>query len=283
MQLNRMEESPKNWRPTCLVFSGRPESRETLVDYAAWFEADKGIVLLAEVVVGNMDQRAPERLLELERLNHGFSERNQAVFPLVLVSEQLDQGIQSILQTAGMGPVRPNLAMFAWTSTDQRAPALATHMRRAYSNGMSVLVLHEGTRPPRSGTRQIDVWWRGQANGNLMVLRGHLLAQNWEWRGARLRLLRQVREEQDSGAALAGLTELLAEARVSAEPVVVASDRPFSEVLHDASGDADCVFLGLNLPPPGAETDWYHTYSEVFPDAPTVILALSSGDADITA
>lgn len=283
LQLSRMEESPKNWRPTCLVFSGRPESRETLVDYAAWFEADKGIVLLAEVLVGNMDQRAPERLLELERLNQGFSERNRAVFPLVLVSEQLDLGIRSILQTAGMGPVRPNLAMFAWTSTDQRARALAGHIRRAYSFGMSVLVLHEGARPPRPGIRQIDVWWRGQANGNLMVLLGHLLSQNWEWRGARLRLLRQVRGEQDSGAALAGLTELLAEARVSAEPVVVASDRPFSEVLRDASGDADCVFLGLNLPPPGGETDWYHAYSEVFPQDPTVVLALSKGDADITA
>lgn len=283
LQLSRMEESPKNWRPTCLVFSGRPESRETLVDYAAWFEADKGVVLLAEVLVGSMDERAPERLVELQRLNQGFSERNQAVFPLVLVSEQLDNGIQSILQTAGMGPVRPNLAMFAWTSTDQRAPFLAGHIRRAYSFGMSVLVLHEGARPPRSGARQIDVWWRGQANGHLMVLLGHLLSQNWEWRGARLRLLRQVREEHDGGAALAGLAELLAVARVAAEPVIVASERPFSDVLHEVSGDADCVFLGLNLPPPGGEIDWYHAYAKMFPGNPTVVLALSKGDADITA
>jgi len=261
LQLTRMEESPKNWRPTCLVFSGRPESRETLVDYAAWFEADKGIVLLAEVLVGDMDTKAPERLLELNRLNQGLAGRSRAVFPLVLVAEQLDQGIRSILQTAGMGPIRPNLAMFAWTSTELRAPALAGHIRRAFSFGMSVLVLHEGARPPRDGARRIDVWWRGQANGNLMALLGHLLTQNWEWRGARLRLLRQVRGESDRARALAGLADLLVAARVAAEPVVVASEKPFGEILRDLSGDADCVFLGLNLPNPGAETDWYRACS----------------------
>lgn len=283
LQLTRMEESPKNWRPTCLVFSGRPESRETLVDYAAWFEADKGIVLLAEVLVGDMDTKAPERLLELNRLNQGLAGRSRAVFPLVLVAEQLDQGIRSILQTAGMGPIRPNLAMFAWTSTELRAPALAGHIRRAFSFGMSVLVLHEGARPPRDGARRIDVWWRGQANGNLMALLGHLLTQNWEWRGARLRLLRQVRGESDRARALAGLADLLVAARVAAEPVVVASEKPFGEILRDLSGDADCVFLGLNLPNPGAETDWYRACSSLFPADPTIVLALSKGDADITA
>jgi len=56
-----MQEDPRNWRPTVLVFSGNPETREILVSYGVWLEAGRGIVLLAHILPGAFEDLAARR------------------------------------------------------------------------------------------------------------------------------------------------------------------------------------------------------------------------------
>jgi nucleotide-binding universal stress UspA family protein len=114
-------------------------------------------------------------------------------------------------------------------------------------------------RPPADcsfGERErIDVWWRGRdRNGELMLLLAHLVHINPSWEHAEMRVLRYIEHEEGREQAAESTRELLAEARVRAEVMVLVKsgeEQTFAEVFEGSSQDADLVVLGM--PPPDTE------------------------------
>ncbi|MDH3349064.1 MAG: hypothetical protein OEM02_13325, partial [Desulfobulbaceae bacterium] len=189
-----------------------------------------------------------------------------------------------ILQATAVGPIYPNLAVFGWSNKYERRHAYINELRIAYTIGMSlVMVKHNGIPAPEHAKR-IDIWWRGRKNGNLMLLLGFLLTENWEWSGTIIRLLRVVNNEAGTLPARDSLVELVNEARVEATVEVITSAEPFSEVLKRHSKDASCVMLGFELPSKEKETAWHTTYLSYLSQLPTTVLLVnSSGEEDLLA
>jgi hypothetical protein len=73
---------------------------------------------------------------------------------------------------------------------------------------------------------------------------------------------------------------MIERARVDVEPVVVVSEDPFVTVLNRHSGDADCIFLGFDLPGDGEEPLWHQRFSRMLCEQPTTILVHSKGGED---
>ncbi|MHC4391767.1 MAG: APC family permease, partial [Planctomycetota bacterium] len=249
IQLMAMEQDTKNWRPTILVFSGNPVSRDTLVTYAVWLESGRGFVFLAQVLVGSLAEHANHRRMAVKRLRE-FCEQNEVhAFPSVVVASQLEDGIATLLQTAGIAPVRTNLVMFGWSLERTRVLHTVKHLRTASTLDKSVILLHDRGLPPSPGAnKRIDVWWRGQRNGALMLTLAHLLSKNWEWQGSRIRVIRVVRDEVGLEPAKIALQKLMEAARVNAEAFTLLADGGFAKTLHATSGDATCVLLGFETP-----------------------------------
>ena len=107
LRLARMKEDPKNWRPTILVFSGNPKSRESLVTYSVWMESGRGFVILASVLAGSFEEYGPRRLTAEKQLENFCDEKNVNAFPIVAVAEDFEHGMMMVLQTAAIGPHPP--------------------------------------------------------------------------------------------------------------------------------------------------------------------------------
>lgn len=293
LKLREMKEDTKNWRPTILVFSGNPASRELLVSYGVWLEAGRGIVILASLLVGSLKQRAQERLRALSQLDAFCEERSLQAVPMVVVAEQLGEGITMALQTAGLGPIRPNLVLFGWAEKSGAVGNLGSYLRTASRLGMDVLLLKGGSAPLEPikaaqfqetvPARRVDVWWRGRANGGLMVLLAHLLCRNWEWSNSTVRVLRLIGDEAGRDAAQQSLQGLIDAARVEATPITVVDSRPFPTVLQENSGDATTIFLGFQIPEEGKEVAWYELYQKLLAgiDTPHTLLVNAAGEEDL--
>jgi amino acid transporter len=282
-RLAEMQDDPKNWRPTVLVFSGNPATREGLVTYTVWLEAGRGIALLANILIGTLDERREHRQKAIDQLERFCSEKDLLAFPMVVVADSIEQGVSMLLQTSTVGSIAPNLAVFGWTDNPEQIGGLVRHARQAMHVGMSVALLRTPDGPVLPKGRRIDVWWRGSKNGSLMMLLSHLLTLNWEWAGARIRLLQEVSSEEDRDSAMRGLQQLVETARVQASPEVIVSERPFADILHDHSGDAGCVFLGLEFPEEGVEGEWHGNYQRMLAGMPPTVMVHSSGQEDVFA
>ena len=284
LKLLAMPVDPKNWRPTMLVFSGNPTTRLTLVRYAAWLGCDRGIVTLVEVLRGDPLIQREERIEAHQRLQ-GFIEDNHLdAFPEVVVSPDFDHALPLLLQAYSIGPIKPNLAIFGWSDDSERAPHLARHLHTAVCMGQSLLVVRDCGLPEYgSGDRRIDIWWRGNNNGSLMVILAYLLLKNGEWRDTDIRILRLVRQPEEVVPARKELEDLLLHARIRGQVEIVCTERMFAEILSEHSHDATCVMLGFDkgILPFGEQ--FRDLYVDLVKDLPTTLLVCSSGDADLSA
>jgi amino acid transporter len=281
-----MDEDEKNWRPTPLVLAGNPRNREVVVRYAVWLEAGHGIMLLANVLTGKVEELAGHRRTALKKLSELCADEEVHAFPLVLASEDRDLGVRAVMQAASVGPVRPNMLVAGWSDEPERVVAYWKNLSVAATLGMGlVLVVDRGLPAPEKPERRVDVWWRGRKNGSLMLLLAHLLSTNREWEGVQVRLLRVVDDPEGLTPAEEALSRLAHDARLEVTPKVIVSEEPFPRVLRAHSCDATCVFLGFDLPPEGeAEGEArYRSTCALLEGLPTTVLISSQGAEDVTA
>ncbi|KPJ99498.1 MAG: hypothetical protein AMJ60_04790, partial [Desulfobacterales bacterium SG8_35] len=283
LRLRRMPEDPKNWRPNILVFSGNPMAREEIVAYAAWMESRRGIVYLANVLVGDVVELAPRRPAAVQQLTRFCNEKNYGAFPVVVAVEKLEQGITMLLQATAIGPIRPNMAVFGWSGKMERRQTYLNALRTASTLGMSLALIETKVLPVPEEPKRIDIWWRGHKNGALMLLLAFLISENWEWSNAKIRILRVVENEAGREPAESALQKLLDLARVEGDVEVVLEEGSFSRVLHKYSADATCVILGFELPEVADEAAWHACYRSFVDGMPTMILVNSLGGEDLFA
>jgi len=189
---------------------------------------------------------------------------------------------------ASRSPVIPrlsNVALFGWSEDSERLADFCASLRRAAGLGRSVVVVktERQVEDPWVAPRgTIDVWWRGQDNGPLMLLLAHLLSQSPEWRARRLRVLRMIPLEAGVAEATAHLEALCHEARIDATPVVVVSD-DLRKTLWQESATAAAVFLGFRPPDKGKEEDFAEWLQRTTVGLGTVVVVHSAGDVCLEA
>ena len=293
LRLEAEVHHPKNWRPIVMALSGTGWTRPHIPIYGHWMTSGHGILTLAQVVTGDLEDMV-ERRDQLEaNLSALIVRENLQAFPVVACDEQLAAGIESLIQCHGIGGIRPNTVLMGWPNDPIKAAAFGGNIRLIAKTGRSVLAarfLRHRDEPSSTLTNPsphfddwnvppgtIDVWWRGMKNGELMLLLAHLIHRNPEWRKNPVRVLRVIAKEEGRGEVLNHFADLSAESRIPFETEVVVSDRPAPEVIQEASCGASIVFLGFQTPDAGDEEAMWNRMETVAGRLPRVILVDSAG------
>jgi hypothetical protein len=283
LRLAEMPTHPKNWRPTLLVLTGNPKERPVLATYALWIGSERGLVTLARVLVGDPEEIGRLRKPAADQLKLFLNDTGFQALTSVVVSEDLDAGLTVLLEGHPHGPLRPNTVVMGWSSDPERALSFVHHLNKVQHLGMSLVLIHDKGLSQDSFRRRIDVWWRGQENGYLMMMITYLLTLNWEWSRARVRLLRNIENEAGREPSREALQELLNRARVDAEVQIVVSKDPFPRILERHSADASLVILGFKIPEEKEEDAYQFQmhFEGMLSGLPTTLLVSSSGEADV--
>lgn len=277
-KLDTYEQHPKNWRPTALVLSGNPKTRLTLTQIANWLGRGRGITTLVNVIEGEVHEKLGERAKVQTEIEEYVDENKIQAYVEVVVSPSFREGLGVLLQAHSIGPIKPNMIVSGWPGRPRDYEDFARQLRTTHDLGMSQVILVDHGLP--DDPERIDIWWRGQRNGSLMVILAYLLTHNWEWTQTRIRLIKMLDEGETAAEAEAQLEELLDAARLDADFLVLDSGN-FAQQLEATSGDADLVMLGFK-PPAGDRAEGFHTaYSEFVEGLPTTLLVCSTGDADL--
>ncbi len=283
--LNSTEEDSRNWRPTILILSNDSESREILLTYSDWLESGRGLVILTQVLIGKFAELAPRIPIAEKKIKELFKEKDICAFPMVAVSENLETGTEMILQTASIGSIKPNLVVLRWLSEEEDVGKFINQLQMAKTLGMGLVLINanELPTPAEKAKKRIDLWWRGQKNGDIMIILAWLLVQNDGWENTTIRVLRIVDNDAGKSPAAKALSELISSARVQANVEVIVSTDAFSQILKKVSSDADCVFMGFNPPKTEGAYAWKMLYSSFINNMPPTILVNSAGSEDMFA
>ncbi len=281
--LAQMPVHSKNWRPTIIVFSGNPSNRLTLVKYADWLGSGRGIITLAGILTGEFNQMVDTRKKQLEALQTFIRENRIRAFPEVLVAPGFELGLNQFLQVTSIGPIKPNVVLFGWTHDEKRIGSFVQSIATSTKLGMNTVLLHDHGLPQhKSRRRSIDIWWRGEKNGSLMVILAYLLSLNRGWSGTSIRILRVIPDASQHTATYAEMDALIEAARMKISIKIVISREPFPELLRTYSRDATVIFLGFSVPDLKNAPVFHRSYNALVEGLPTTLLVHSTGDADLT-
>jgi amino acid transporter len=228
LRLERERYHPKNWRPFILAFSGGASNRMHLAEYACWFTVDSGIVSIGQVIRGELENLFARRR-EAETILRKFLLKEELpAFPVVIVEEDLHAAIKALLQCHGIGGMRPNTVLLGWSQDPKNSEIFRQTITTVKEMKRSLIIVaaereDEKTHIPGGA---INLWWNSAQNGQLMLLLALMLKKNREWRDHPIRIILPVAPKADVNNIDNEMREMLAQARIEADLVIVPTDTP---------------------------------------------------------
>lgn len=122
-KLLNIHEHVKNFRPQVLVLTGSPMDRKCLVDFSVSITKNVGLMVCGHVILGEPE----EKLIDLRSLSKKayiwLTRRKTKAFYSAMMAQSLRLGVQSLLQSTGLGKLKPNTLLLGFKSDWHRAPA----------------------------------------------------------------------------------------------------------------------------------------------------------------
>ncbi len=289
---SRETEHPRDWRPNILAFSDSPSRRARLVRFASWVEGGSGITTVVRVLEGEGQEMIARREETLEALTKELREAKAAVFPLVVTAPSFESALPLLVQAVGTGPIRVNTVLANWFEgppglvSQWASDRYGRRVRMAFRLGANLLILDATEQewekfeaaPPRN--RVIDVWWRSDQTGEMMVLLAYQMTRSDEWRGATIRVL-VAANGGDSMASLGGVGEMLEAARIDAQTVVV--ENPGSAAFVAQSASSSIVFFGFEIQGGRIIDSFGDDVANILSQLPLVVMSMAAQDVDLDA
>ena len=286
LALARLAPDARNWRPHAVVLAQGQDEPVQLLEYAALLGGRHGVVSRVAFVQGSRPAAAAKRQAELARLRQLTAEKVPTVLHEVVVTPDVEAALPVFLQAHGVGSLKPNLAILGYPRDKALSGGFVTRLRTLAELGLSQAILLNlaGRRPGRGEAGRIDIWWRGYANGSLMLILAHLMTLNPEWQQVRVRILRIAKTEAERQSAHDDLKHLTEVSRIGAEIKVLVSADPFSQTMRRESRDAVALFLGFVLPADNsALLSLFESTARALEGMPPAFLISTSGAADLLA
>lgn len=210
--LLRLEEGPphtKNWRPQIMVLA-KLDSKlnvkyKKMFALASQLKAGKGLTIGVTVIEGSYSNMYGESQAARLSVRQAISDEGVKGFPDVVVSNNVSDGICHLIQTAGLGGMKPNTIVLGWPNSWRKKEedswrVFVDTIRNAAAAKMALLVPRGVQRYPDSGDKvkgNIDIWWIVHDGGLLMLL-PFLLKQHRTWKNCKLRIFSVAQPEDNS-------------------------------------------------------------------------------------
>ncbi|MDJ0517063.1 MAG: amino acid permease [Trichodesmium sp. MO_231.B1] len=272
------EEDTKNWRPHILVLSGIPKKRWPLIQFADDLTHNRGMITVCSVLPSSSRDVSQQSDMQ-DTIREYLEKRGVQVLVRVVTATDFFDGAKLLVETYGIGPLTPNTVVLGDSQEPSRSDRycqLIGHIHKAKKN---VVILRENSDRGFGQYRRIDVWWGGlQNNGGLMLLLAYLLRTDMDWRNAEIHLKLVVPEESAAQATQANVDSVIQDLRIGASSqVLVSKGRPFYDILHESSQDADLIFLGIRTPGENFTEYYQDLQSKTFGLPSTVFVLAAPG------
>ncbi len=285
-------EHARDWRPQLLVFTQDSNRRVPLLAFAAWIEGGTGFTEAVQIIEG--EGRAARKAQETAHraLAEAIASGSHAMFPLTVCAPDFTQAMGILIQSSGIGPLRPNTVVLNWMGESAKAISgigaynYVKNLRLIFQQGKNLVVLRMDPESwerleaqPRDG-RRIDVWWQGNATSRLMLLLAHLMTRNEPWDKTTLRVLTQgdgtgIELEKEK------LNKIMEDIRIDAAAEIVEDFD--ADTIVQQSADATFVFLPLKIKQNRILDLTGKSFERSLPRLPVSAVVMAAEDIDLDA
>lgn len=231
-RLQKIVQGSRNWRPvlTSVVFASEQQGWKPLGELSNQIASYSGLV--SRYVLWD-SKNFPEEMIPKADFNPVFCGT---------ISNSLDV----ILQTCQHGGILSNTLLLEYHSKVDNAKIL----RRALDLNKNILLYKSGNPMEDSQiVNRLDIWWRGERNGNLMALLAFIINRSRSEKKEdpySIRIIRKMGPNEDAKSAEGELKELFALARIQGEILILPHDEMvFLDQVKSISSKSSLIMMGL--------------------------------------
>ncbi|MDC7240007.1 MAG: amino acid permease [Spirochaetales bacterium] len=228
--LQNIVQGSRNWRPVISAFAYREE-----------FEIWKKIAFLAEKLASYQGLVSLNIMCPAKFEGEAADCSSLSIPAVEVKTASPGPSILALMSSCQHSGIAPNTVLIQYNSKLENVKIL----NQALSLNKNILFLKNGERFKTGGT--LDIWWRGEQNGNLMVLLAYIMNLSSEERDRYdLRIIRKLGSEENKATAESELQRLLKNARLSGEILIL--DEPetdFHDTLERVSASSSLIMMGL--------------------------------------
>uniref|UniRef100_A0A0D6R1J8 Cation-chloride cotransporter 1 n=1 Tax=Araucaria cunninghamii TaxID=56994 RepID=A0A0D6R1J8_ARACU len=228
---------PKNWYPIPLVFCrpwGKlPENvpcHPKLADFANCMKKKgRGMSIFVSILDGDYNEKAEEAKIACRQLSTYIDYKNCEGVAEIIVAENMQQGFRGIVQTMGLGNLKPNIVVM-------RYPEIWRQENLKEITGTFVSIINDcivankavvivkgldewpGEYQKQYGT--IDLYWI-VSDGGLMLLLSQLLLTKESFESCKIQLFCIAEEDTEAEDLKTDVKKFLYDLRMQAEVIVV--------------------------------------------------------------
>jgi amino acid transporter len=289
---SREVEHARDWRPHILAFSDSPVRRAGLLRFTSWVEGGSGLTTVVRVLEGEGVRMLKLREAAIEELTKELKKYESNAFPMVIAAPSFEAALPVVVQAAGTGPISINTVLANWFDgqsglvNEWASNRYGRRLRTAFRLGSNLLILNaeqaewERLDAVSSSDRVIDIWWRADKTGQMMVLLAYLMTRSDEWRDATIRVLVPV-DQTDADTHLKEVKAILTAARIEADTALVVDAN--SESIVAQSSNASIVFLQFAIRDGRIADPFGNDVSQILPRLPMVVMSMAAQDVDLDA
>lgn len=282
-------DHPRDWRPQILAFSDDQHRRGRLLCFASWIEGGSGLTTAVRIIEGKGKKIYQLRKEYESEIRADISQCGMKAFAKVIAVPDLRVGVQTLIQSFGIGPIRPNTILLngpEQVKGKEGQRQYGRYFREAIRLGCNIIVLNseeeawDKMKNVDSANRRIDIWWQDDMTGRLMLLLAYLMKRNKEWSNAEMCIWISG-SRKDSEAGRKHLRQILEEVRIDAEPKTVESAK--IDTVAQKSKGAAMVFIPFSMQKSGPVGPYGVFLDTVFSRLPIVALVIAAEDIDLGA
>ncbi|PIO70898.1 hypothetical protein TELCIR_07223 [Teladorsagia circumcincta] len=121
---NMERESDLSYKPQMMLLTGNPAARPALVDFANNIIMGRSLLICGFVIPQPVSSRTYIMTEKVDRqMSEWLANRDVSAFPATVANENQVEGAATLLQTSGVGKMRPNILMVGFKTKWERGGA----------------------------------------------------------------------------------------------------------------------------------------------------------------
>ncbi|MBU1078759.1 MAG: amino acid permease [Spirochaetes bacterium] len=239
-KLSKIVQGTKNWRPIVVAFTfyhDKAESYYTL-KLAKRIAENQGLITANILFSGEEGKRIKQGNNKIYNID---IPQKQVILP---ANTRFEEAILSIVKSANIIGIDTNTVLIEY---DNRMdwPIIIENI---INQGKNLFIYKNGIENKTSD--HIDVWWRGEKNGNMMGLIAYIIMNSDRKDDItplkKIRIIRKLSSNESEPKAREEIDELILKARLDGESVIIPYDtKPISDTVKENSHSAKLIIFGM--------------------------------------
>jgi solute carrier family 12 (sodium/potassium/chloride transporter), member 2 len=274
-QLAKIKPDERSWKPNILCLCGHPGSRWYLVDFAHAISSGGTSFMTIASILPSLEVSGDRINKTQGVIKEYLSKREISSQVKVLRARGIYEGLTSLVQAYGYGPIVPNTILLGASEEEDHLSSYTSFIELTCELRKNLVVLRVlNDEVDISTGTSIDIWWaRRSNNAGLMLALAYQMKKSKGWNKAQINLKTIVKKRKNKTSSEEEVNEITPlESFIKRERLTAVAeeieihDKGVFETIRGSSLNADLVMLGLGAPQDFKETEYLAYYKKLLED-----------------